>query len=78
MSQEILIEIKCTQCNGTGTHTQQEQDGTPYEGDCQWPGCVDGFIETLRITLDPGLDDILDKCNDILDKCNDILEEVQE
>lgn len=85
MAQTITLKTKCTQCNGTGIHTNAEADGTPYTASCQWPGCVDGYIVTMKMEIEPGLDDIfnkcediLDKCGDILDKCEDILEAVQE
>ena len=76
MAQEIVLYTKCPQCNGTGMH--QAGTGPNAEGSivCNWPGCVNGYIALSKFTLDPGGDDILNKCNDILDKCNDILEEL--
>lgn len=90
MSQTLELELKCAQCNGTGIHTNYEDDGTPYEGPCQWPGCNgtgDYLIATIK--LDPGLDeleskldsiialipnDLTDQLNDIKDKVNDVLD----
>ena len=33
-------------------------------------------MDSMKVELDPGLEDILDKCNDILDKCGDIIEKL--
>jgi len=79
MAQEPQLYIKCVQCGGTGTYINPGVGGGSQA--CQWPGCADepvGFIPAGKIILDPGNDDVIDKCNDILDKCNDILEEISE
>jgi DnaJ-class molecular chaperone len=73
MAQTIEIKRKCAQCGGTGTHTNHEADGTPYEGPCQWPGCNgDGWYVVERIVIDPGLDDLKDKLDDIKEKVDEI------
>lgn len=79
MSQEIAIYEKCTQCNGTGSFTPSHGSTGSGSLPCNWPGCnATGYIEKEKITLEPGLDDILDKCSDVLEKCNDILAKLNE
>ena len=78
MSQEINFRKKCTQCNGTGVFDPGHGGETSSPIPCNWPGCVDGYIQQGKSVHDPGNDDIMDKCNDILDKCNDILDKLDE
>lgn len=77
MSQEIELFEKCPQCNGTGKFQPAHGQGGA-EIDCNWPGCINGFISIGKFIIDPGNDDVLDKCNDILNKCNDIFEKLNE
>ena len=78
MAQDIKAYIRCPQCNGTGEQYAGGGIGATGPFDCLWPECVDGYIEWGSLRIDPGLDDILDKCNDILDKCNDIKASIDE
>ncbi|MFX0022195.1 MAG: hypothetical protein ACFE9S_07700 [Candidatus Hermodarchaeota archaeon] len=73
MAQELELYRKCPQCNGTGTF-QSAHGVNGSSMPCNWPGCVDGYTSFSKMTLDPGVDDVINKCNDIIDKCNDILE----
>lgn len=77
MAQEIELFLKCPQCSGTGMHRCCDPKGASIP--CNWPGCNGtGFISKGKFTVDPGNDDVVNKCNDILDKCNDILEKLEE
>ena len=80
MSQKITLYQKCNVCRGDGVVTTTGSlDGVPQEWNSPCGACVgDGFVEFGHVSLDPGLDDVLDKVNDVLDKCNDILEKVSE
>lgn len=77
MAQEILLYTKCTQCNGDG---QFEIGSGQYQQTitCNWPGCVNGYIQCSKVTIDPGLDDITDKMDDLMDKLNDVKEKCDE
>lgn len=77
MAQEILFCTKCTQCGGDGQFeigSGQHQQTIP----CNWPGCVNGYIQCSKIILDPGLDDIMDKLNDVKEQCDAIMEKLNE
>lgn len=67
MSQEITVYKLCPQCNGIGEFYPASGIGCSSVV-CNWPGCVNGYIVSAKLVLDPGIDDIMDKCNDILDK----------
>ena len=75
--QDIKLFMECPQCAGEG---EFYTGGGPTQTGpipCNWPGCNgSGYIEAGTLPFDPGLDDVIDKCNDIIDKCNDILAEV--
>lgn len=76
--QELILYKKCTVCGGDGIQSNTEADGDTTNNACTWPGCVNGYIEASIVTIDPGIDDVMDKCNDILDKCADLLEKYEE
>lgn len=75
MAQELTLYRKCSQCNGTGTFQSAHGEGSS-SGLCNWPGCENGYMFLAKITLNPGIDDVIDNCQDILDKCNDILDKL--
>ena len=77
MAQTILLYQKCPQCNGTALfQSSADPDSEPIT--CNWPGCVEGFIQCDEVRLDPGLDDIMDKLNDVKDQCDAIMEKLNE
>jgi len=63
-------------CGGDGVFNPASGPAAGPDIPCNWTGCVDGYVELGQLTLDPGIDDVIDKCNDILDQCADILEAV--
>lgn len=73
MAQELPLYRKCSQCNGTGIFQPAHGEGA-FSIPCTWPGCENGYVFHAKIILNPGVDDVYDKCQDIIDKCNDILE----
>lgn len=79
MTQKIEVFYKCVQCDATALFVPPGKNQTAIP--CNWPGCVgppgpDGYLKGDVFTLDPGLDDVLNKVNDVLDKCEDILEKL--
>ncbi len=80
MAQEITLYQKCNICRGDGVVTSTgSQNGTPQQWETPCTSCEGtGYVEFGHVSLDPGFDDIMDRCNDILDKCNDIKEKVDE
>jgi DnaJ-class molecular chaperone len=78
MAQEIELFLKCVQCNGTGVFQSAHGPGSGSIP-CNWPGCNGtGFISKGKFIIDPGNDDVADKCDDILEKCGDILAKLNE
>lgn len=75
MAQELELLRHCPGCEGTGTYTGHGVN--PVSVTCVQCG-GDGRQTLGYVILDPGLDDVLDKCNDVLDKCNDILDAISE
>jgi len=71
MAQEIIIKNKCSACGGDGLIPNYSSGVIDGSSNCEWPGCVDGYIEVGKFTINPGLDDILDKCNDIFEKVSE-------
>lgn len=71
MTQILHIKTKCPQCRGTG-----EDNSLPCPM-CGATGWLDVPPYVQKIELDPGLDDIINKCNDILDKIEDVLEKLE-
>ena len=65
MAQEIQLKVKCKQCGGSGIYNYPGVGGGSQT--CPWPGCEEGWISVDKFEIDPGIDDILDKCNDILE-----------
>jgi hypothetical protein len=66
MSQTITLKEKCPQCHGTGLYEPSSGEGSsPLP--CNWPDCSEGYVNKGQVIIDPGLDDILDKCKDILE-----------
>ena len=78
MAQELHIKTKCPQCVGTGEFMAPGGGGLLPCPMCSATGWLDVPPYVQKIALDPGMDDIIDKCNDILDKCDDILEKLNE
>lgn len=74
MAQELNITVSCPACGGTGLQPIGIQGDTQL---CLTCGGT-GELAISKVTVDPGIDDVINKCNDILDKCNDILEKVSE
>jgi len=70
---EITVKSKCTNCGGDGMVTVYNNGVITGTSPCNWPGCVDGYIDDGKFFIDPGTDDIIDKCNDILNKCDDLM-----
>ena len=65
MAQEIVTYEKCPQCKGTGTFEYAKGSQGSGVMTCNWTGCGgSGYIAREKTTYDPGLDDILNKCND--------------
>jgi len=78
MAQELHIKTKCPQCVGSGEYVPPGGGGPLSCPMCNATGWLDVPPYVQKIVLDPGMDDIIDKCNDILDKCDDILEKLNE
>jgi DnaJ-class molecular chaperone len=78
MAQQLELYELCPQCKGTGIFQSAHGEGSSSMT-CNWPGCNgSGYIYYAKFTADPGIDDVIDKCNDIVDKCNDILDKLNE
>ena len=74
MSQELVLYWPtCSGCGGTGLQPIHPTGTRPC------PMC-DGTGKQVyaRMSLDPGVDDVMDKLEDVLDKLNDILEKLNE
>jgi len=77
MAQTIALYVRCSQCGGDGVFSPSSgEQGTTIP--CNWPGCVNGSVLFGQVTLDPGLDDILDKVNDVKEKTDEIKDVVEE
>lgn len=80
MAQEVTLYEKCNVCGGDGVVTTTgSQDGTPQQWESPCTACDgSGFNVWGKMTFDPGLDDIMDKCNDIKEKVDEIKEVVDD
>lgn len=79
MAQNVVVKQVCPQCGGDGLYGAVSGPQGSGAKTCNWTGCEGtGYIELGFVTLDPGLEDVINKLNDVLNKCDDILEKLEE
>jgi hypothetical protein len=73
MAQELEITRICGVCGGDGVRTTSySTGGAPVENNTPCTSCNEGRVHAGFVTLDPSLEDTMDRLLDITEKVDEI------